>query len=208
MKLYYAPGTCSLSPHIAALEAGIELEIERVDIRGRPHRTETGAHFAGINPNDYVPALALDDGSVLTEGTAIVQYLADLNPEAGLAPPAGTPDRIRLQVWLNFIATELHKTYSPWLFHPEFGAEAQAFARRRIAARLGFVESHLAANGPHILGERFTAADAYLFTIVRWSGFAKVDLAPFPRLRDLVDRVGARPTVREAMRAEGKKAAA
>jgi glutathione S-transferase len=208
MKLYYATGTCSLSPHIVALEAGIELELERVDIRRSPHLTETGADFAGINPNGYVPALSVDDGSVLTEGAAIVQYLADLNPGAGLAPPAGTPDRIRLQAWLTFIATELHKTYSPWLFHPEVGAEAQDYARRSIAARLGFVEKHLAANGPHLLGHRFTAADAYLFTIVGWSGFAKVDLAPFPRLRDFMDRVGARPTTREAMRAEGMRAAA
>ena len=208
MKLYCAPGTCSLSPHIVALEAGIDLQLERVDIQRTPHLTETGADFVAINPNGYVPALALDDGSVLTEGAAIVQYLADLNPAAGLVPPAGTPDRIRLQAWLNFIATELHKSYSPWLFHPEVGAEAQDFARRKIAARLGFVEKHLAANGPHMMGDRFTAADAYLFTIAGWSGFAKVDLAPFPRLRDLMDRVGARPTVQDAMRAEGMKAAA
>jgi glutathione S-transferase len=208
MKLYYAPGTCSLSPHLVALEAGIELELERVDIHRTPHLTETGADFASINSNGYVPALALDDGSVLTEGAAILQYLADLNPEAGLAPPAGTPDRIRLQAWLNFIATELHKSYSLWLFHPEVGAEAQGFARRKIAARLGFVEKHLAANGQHIIGDRFTAADAYLFTIVGWSSFAKVDLAPFPRLREFMDRVGARPTVREAVRAEGMRAAA
>ncbi len=208
MKLYYALGACSLSPHIVALEAGIPLDIERVDILKTPHVTEAGADFGAVSPNGYVPALVLDDGSVLTEGAAIVQYLADLKPEAGLVPPAGTLDRTRLQAWLTFVGTELHKTYSPWLFHPEVGAEAQSFARRKIAERLGFVEAHLAANGPYLMGERFTAADAYLFTIVGWSAFTKVDLAPFPNLRAFMERVGARAKVREAMQAEGMKVAA
>lgn len=208
MKLYYATGTCSLSPHIVALEAGIPLELERVEIMKSPHVTGTGTDFTTINPNGYVPALLLDDGSLLTEGTAVVQYLADLKPEAGLAAPAGTPERYRLQSWLNFVATELHKMYSPWLFHPEYGSQAQDVARRIIGRRLAFVDNHLAGAGPFLTGDRFTAADAYLFTIVGWSAFAKVDLSGFPHLRAFMERVGARPRVREAMQAEGMKAAA
>ncbi|GAA2878736.1 glutathione S-transferase [Aminobacter niigataensis] len=208
MKLYYATGTCSLSPHIVAFEAGISLDIERVDIFKKPHVTSTGHDFTKVNPNGYVPVLELDDGSLLTEGAAIVQYLADLRPEAKLAPAAGTRERYELQSWLNFVASELHKMYSPWLFHPEYGAQAQEVARGKIAERLASVESHLAGTGPYLMGETFTAADAYLFTIVGWSDFAKVDLSAFPRLRAFMDRVGARPMVREAMRAEGMKLAA
>jgi glutathione S-transferase len=208
MKLYYAPSACSLAPHIVAREAGIPIDLERVDIAKAPHITETGADFTRVSPNGYVPTLLLDDASVLTEGAAIVQYLADLNPEAGLAPPSGTLARTRLQSWLNFVGTELHKTYSPWLFHPEVGADAQAFARHKIVERLGFVESHLAAHGPYLMGEAFTVADAYLFTIVSWSSFTHVDLAPFPSLRTFIDRVAARPKVREAIQAETRKLAA
>jgi glutathione S-transferase len=208
MKLYYATGTCSLSPHIVAAEAGLALATERVDISAAPHRTADGTDFTTINPNGYVPALVLDDGSVLTEGAAIVQLLADLAPASGLAPPAGTPERYRFQAWLNFIATELHKMFSPWLFHPEFGAQIQDVARGKIATRLAHVEHELATRGPFLMGERFTAADAYLFTIVGWSGYAKVDLAPFPTLRAYMQRVGARPQVQTAMRAEGMKIAA
>ncbi len=207
MKLYYATSTCSLSPHIVALEASIPLELERVDIRKTPHVTEAGNDYHSVNPNNYVPALELDDGTILTEGAAIVQYLADLKPDTGLAPPAGTPERTHLQVWLTFIATELHKMYSPWLFHPEYGSQAQDVAREKIIERLAFVEEHLSNGGPFLMGERFTAADAYLFTIVGWSALAKVDLAAFPHLREFMDRVGTRPKVREAMQAEGMKVA-
>ena len=208
MKLYYATGTCSLSPHIVALEAGIELDLEKVNLAKTPHPTETGVDFTTINPNGYAPALELDDGSVLTEGAAIVQYLADLKPEAGLMQPEGSTGRYRQQSWLNFIASELHKMYSPWLFHPEYGTQAQDVARQKIAERLGVVESHLAKSGPYLAGERFSAADAYLFTIVGWSAFTKVDLTAFPQLRAFMDRVGARPNVRAAMQAEGMKIAA
>lgn len=207
MKLYYATGTCSLSPHIVALEAGIPLDIERVDIFKSPHVTGIGGDFTKVNPNGYVPALELDDGTLLTEGAAIVQYLADLRPASKLAPAAGTRERYRLQSWLNFVASELHKMYSPWLFHPEYGAQAQEVARGKIAERLAYVENHL-GNGPFLMGETFTVADAYLFTIVGWSAFAKVDLSTFPRLRAYMDRIGARPKVQEAMLAEGMKLAA
>ena len=207
MKLYYATGTCSLSPHIVALEAGIKLDLEKVNLARTPHPTETGADFTSVNPNGYVPALELDDGTLLTEGAAIVQYLADLRPASKLAPAAGTRERYRLQSWLNFVASELHKMYSPWLFHPEYGAQAQEVARGKIAERLAYVENHL-GNGPYLMGETFTVADAYLFTIVGWSAFAKVDLSTFPRLRAYMDRIGARPKVQEAMLAEGMKLAA
>lgn len=207
MKLYYAAGTCSLSPHIVANEAGIPLDLERVDIRKSPRVTETGADYSTVNPNGYVPALKLDDGTVLTEGVAIVQYLADLKPESGLAPRTGTRERVELQSWLNFIASELHKMFSPWLFHPEYGAQAQDVARAKIADRLTFVERHLAAGGPFLLGGTFTAADAYLFTITGWSAFTGVDLSPFPHLRDFDSRIAIRPAVQEAMRVEGLKVA-
>ncbi|KYB44831.1 glutathione S-transferase [Brucella anthropi] len=207
MKLYYATGTCSLSPHIVACEASVPLDLERVDIRKSPHVTGKGDDYSAVNPSGYVPALVLDDGSVLTEGVAIVQYLADLRPGSGLAPAAGTSERVALQSWLNFIATELHKMFSPWLFHPEYGVQAQEVARAKIAQRLAHVERHLAAAGPFLLGETFTAADAYLFTIVGWSDFARVDLSAFPHLRDFQARVGERPAVRKAMHAEGMKVA-
>lgn len=205
MKLFYSPGACSLSPHIVAAEAGIALELERVSLGKTPHTTSSGTDFSAVNPNGYVPVLELDDGTRLTEGPAIVQYLADLKPETGLAPPAGTVARAQVQSWLNFIATELHRMYSPWLFHPEYGEQAQTVARGKIAGRLGYVDAQLAAGGPFLTGEAFTVADAYLFTVVSWSKIVNVDLASFPSLRAYLERIGARPGVRDAMRAEGLK---
>jgi glutathione S-transferase len=205
MKLYYSPGACSLSPHIVAVEAGIALELVRVNLGRTPHTTASGGDFSSVNPNGYVPVLELDDGQWLTEGPAIVQYLADLKPESALAPAAGTLARARLQSWLNFIGTELHKMYSPWLFHAEYGEQAQTVARGKIAERLGFVDRHLAAAGPFLAGESFSVADAYLFTAVSWSKLVNVDLSAFDALRAYLERVGARPAVREAMQAEGLK---
>lgn len=207
MKLYHASGTCSLSPLIVAHEAAIPLELVRVDIRKSPHVTETGNDYFEVNPNGYVPALALDQGTVLTEGVAIVQYLADLNPDSGLVPPAGTLERVVLQSWLNFIAAELHKMFSPWLFHPEYGTQAQEVARAKIGERLAHVERHLQAGGPFLFGETFTVADAYLFTVVGWSDSTGVDLSAFPHLRDFLGRIGARPAVLAALRGEGIKVA-
>jgi glutathione S-transferase len=201
MKLYYAPGACSLSPHIVAREAGIDLELERVDLGTKPHRTETGADFTQINPKGSVPALRLDDGQLLTEGPAIVQYLADLAPASGLAPAASTLERYRLQEWLTFIGTELHKMFSPWLFHPEYGEQAAQVAREKIAQRFAFLDVHLAEQ-PYLLGQSFSAADAYAFTIVGWAGPMRIDLAPFPHLKRYLDRIAARPKVREAMQLE------
>lgn len=205
MKLYYATGTCSLSPHIVAIEAGIALELERIDIRKIPRVTETGADYARINPNLYVPALALDDGTILLEGTAIVQYLADLVPASGLAPPAGTMARVQLQSWLGFIATELHKVFSPWLFHPEYGAQAQDVARSRLAARLDYVERQLGDGRQYLLGNTFTVADAYLYTVLSWSEVAKVDLGAFPQVMALLASIDDRPAVREAIRYEAQR---
>lgn len=205
MKLYYATNTCSLSPQIVAREAGIALELEKVDLA--THRTETGADYRTINPLGYVPALRLDDGTLLTEGAAIVQYLADRAPAAKLAPAAGTIERYRLQEWLTFVSSELHKMFSPWLFHPEVGEHAQQAARDKIAGRLAHVEQRLSGK-TFLLGDTFTAADAYLFTIVGWSKFVGIELAAYPNLRAYMDRVAARPQVREAMRAEGMLKAA
>lgn len=207
MKLYYATGTCSLSPLIVAHEAAIPLELVRVDIRKSPHVTETGNDYSEVSPNGYVPALVLDQGTVLTEGVAIVQYLADLKPDSGLAPHAGTLERAVLQSWLNFIATELHKMFSPWLFHPEYGTQAQEVARARIGERLAHVERHLKAGGPFLCGKTFTVADAYLFTVAGWSDSTGVDLSSFPQLRDLLGRIRTRPAVMAALRAEGTQMA-
>lgn len=205
MKLYYATGTCSLAPRIVAHEAGIALDDERVDL-GR-HRTTNGGDYIRINPNGYVPALALDDGELLIEGAAIVQYLADFAPASGLAPAAGTRERDRLQQWLTFIATELHKMFNPWLFHPEYGAEPQEVVRRKITERFGRIEDHL-ADRDYLLGDCFSVADAYLFTIARWSRMFEIDLTPYPRLVNYLERIAARPAVADAMRAEGIGASA
>lgn len=203
MKLYYSPGTCSLSPHIVAREADIPVDLVRVDIRSNPHRTADGADYAlTITGKGYVPALELDDGAVLTEGAAIVQYLADYAPESGLAPPAGTFERYRLVEWLSFIGSELHKMFSPWLFHPEHGEQAAGVARGKIGERFAFIDRHL-QDRRYLLGDRFTVADAYLFTIASWSRLVGIDLAAWPSLAAYADRIAARPAVQDAMRAEG-----
>lgn len=207
MKLYYAPGVCSLAPHIVAHEAEVPLDLEKVDIRVSPHRTESGADFTTVNPKGYVPVLQFDDGELLTEGVAILQYLADLKPQAGLAPAFGTPERYRLQEWLTFVSSELHKMFSPWLFHPEYGEQAAGIARGKIAERFTFIERHL-ANKTFLVGDRFTVADAYCFTVVGWAPLTRIDLTPWPNLSAYVKRIGERPKVRAAVAAEGRKAAA
>lgn len=199
MKLFYASGACSLSPHIVAHEAGIELRLQKVDLKTKTIATE--GDFLAINPKGYVPALELDSGEILTEGPVIVQYLADLKPAAGLAPPAGTLARYRLQEWLTYINSELHKTYSP-LFRPdtppETRAERQAYLRKRYA----YVEGQLKGRA-FLFGETFTVADAYLFTVTNWAARVQFDLAPLSNLKAFQDRVAARPAVKAAMRAEG-----
>ena len=199
MKLFYKSGACSLSPHIVAQEAGIELRLQPVDLKTKTIASE--GDFFAVNSKGYVPALELDDGEVLTEGPVIVQYLADLKPEKGLAPPAGTMARYRLQEWLGYINSELHKTYSP-LFRPDTAAETRAERLAYLNKRYGVVEKRL-ADRPYLLGENFTVADAYLFTVTNWAGAVKFDLAPFPNVRAFQERVAARPAVKAVMKAEG-----
>jgi glutathione S-transferase len=199
MKLYYSPGACSLSPHIALREAGFTPELVKVDLKTK--KTESGDDYTAVNPNGYVPTLVLDDGTVLTEGPAIVQYIADQVPERKLAPANGTIERYRLQSMLNFISAELHKTFGTF-FNPKASEDWKAAARALIGRRLKHVDS-LLAKGPYILGEEFTVADGYLFTILNWSGLLKVDLAPWPRIGEYQNRISSRPAVQEALRAEG-----
>jgi glutathione S-transferase len=206
MKLYYATGTCSLSPHIVALEAGLTLQLEKVDNKAK--RTESGQDYWQINPKGYVPVLALDNGELLTEGPAIVQYLADLKPESGLAPANGTLARYRLQEMLGYINSELHKSYSP-LFKPDTPEPTRAERKEYLLRRYQFIEDVLAKQ-PWLLGDHFTAADAYLFTITNWAKHVALDLSGFPALLAFQKRVAERPAVRAAMEAEGlaKKPAA
>ena len=199
MKLYYMPGACSLSPHIVALEAGLTVQLEKVD--GKTKRTASGADFLQINPKGYVPALQLDSGEVLTEGPAIVQYLADLKPGSGLAPPNGTLPRYRLQAWLGYINSELHKTFSP-LFNPASSDELKADRMAYLHKRYALLDS-LLAKQPWLLGEHFSVADAYLFTVTNWSRNVNLDLSDFPAITDFQHRVAARPAVQAALRAEG-----
>jgi glutathione S-transferase len=200
MKLYYAPNTCSLATEIVAAEAGIPLERDKVDLA--THRTAAGLDYRTVSPLGYVPALRTDDDQVVTEGVAILQYLADLAPAANLAPRAGTFERVRLQEWLNLIATELHKSFSPWLFHPEVGAAAQSYAKTRIRDRLAYLDRRL-ATAPFLLGESFTIADAYAFTIVGWSKLVGIELEEYPALALYFAQIAKRPAVRAALRAHG-----
>ena len=199
MKLYYAPGACSLSPHIALREAGLDFTLEKVDLKSK--KTASGADFLAVNAKGYVPALQLDNGQVLTEGPAIVQYVADQKPQSGLAPAAGTIERYRLAEWLNFITSELHKSFSP-LFNAEAAPAWKDAARANIAKRLDLIERHLDGK-QFLLGDRFTVADGYLFTVLNWSGWTKFDLSKWPRVQAYLARIAERPKVREALAAEG-----
>jgi glutathione S-transferase len=199
MKLYFSPGACSLSPHIVAHELGLPLKLEKVDTQTK--RTETDRDFWQINPKGYVPALELDNGEVLTEGPAIVQYLADQKGNTALAPANGTLARARLQEALNYITSEIHKSYSP-LFSDATPEATREERKAYLAKRYGFIEKILAKQ-PWLLGEHFTVADAYLFTVTRWADFVKLDLSAFPHVQAFQKRVAARPAVQAAMAAEG-----
>jgi glutathione S-transferase len=199
MKLYYTPGACSLSPHIVASEAGLAVDLVKVDLA--EHKTESGEDYTTVNPKGYVPALRLDDGSVLTEGPAIVQYLADQKPGSGLIPAAGTIDRYRVQEWLNFIGTELHKNFSP-LFNKASSDDVKNTAKTNINKRLAYLNDQLASR-QYLMGGNFTVADAYAFTIVNWTNFVGIDLKPYPNLGAYMGRVAARPKVHETLKAEG-----
>jgi glutathione S-transferase len=199
MKLFYASGACSLSPHIVALEAGIDLRLQKVDLKSKTIASE--GDYLTINPKGYVPALQLEDGEILTEGPVIVQYLADRKPEKGLAPAAGTLARYRLQEMLGFINSELHKTYSP-LFRAETPAETRTERLAHLRKRYAIVEKQLEGR-QYLFGDSFSVADAYLFTVTNWAGTVKFDLSPFPNVRAFQARVSARPAVQAAMKAEG-----
>ena len=198
MKLYYGVNACSLATLITALEADQPVELVKVDIYHDPHTLPDGSSYAAVNPKLYVPLLEFEDGRRLSEVAVQLQYLADRAPGSGLAPDRRSEDRYVLQEWLNYISSELHKSFSPWLFHPEVGQAAQDTARAKIAFRLQFVEQKLSGRD-YLLGD-FTVADAYLFTILNWSKFAKVKLDSFPNILAWQARVAARPAVQEAMR--------
>jgi glutathione S-transferase len=199
MKLYYKAGSCSLSPHIVLRELGLSFDLERVDTKAG--RTATGQDFRTINPKGYVPVLQLDDGAVLTEGSAIVQYLADRKPEGQLAPPPGSLERYRVQEWLNYIATELHKGFGGPVF-ASASDETKQQAREAYGKKLDFLAEHLKER-KFLLGERLTIADAYLFTVLTWSKGRGIELERWPALKQYFERVLARPAVRAAMQAEG-----
>ena len=199
MKLYFSPGACSLSPHIVANEAGIPLTLVKVDTK-----TKTIARhgdFWEINPKGYVPALELDDGQLLTEGPAIVQYLADLAPAAGLAPANGSFERVRLQETLNYLTSEVHKAYSP-LFKDDVLPAVREERLEYLERRYALIEKQLEGRS-YLFGERFTVADAYLFTLTRWARIVKLDLSGFTNLEAFQKRVGSRKAVIAALRAEG-----
>jgi glutathione S-transferase len=199
MKLYYSTGACSLSPHIVLREAGFPFELEKVNLASK--KTSSGDDYLEVNPKGYVPALRLDSGDVLTEGPAIVQYLADKAPEKQLAPAAGTMERYHLVEWLNFISTEVHKSFSP-LFKPNTPEETKQAYRDLIAKRLGIVEKQLQGRD-YLTGNQFSVADAYLFTVLCWARPMSIDLGQWPAVQAYMQRVAARPAVHEAMKVEG-----
>lgn len=197
MKLYYAPGACSLSPHIVACEAGIQLELVKVDLG--EHKTESGADFTEVNPKGYVPALQLEGGEILTEGPAIVQFLAEQKPERDLAPEYGTLDHYRLLEWLNYISTEVHKAFAP-LFSQAADEEKER-AKNTVGKRFDFVEERL--DGDYLLGDHFSVADAYLYTVFCWLGVHKIPTDRWPKLEAFRKRVEERPAVQKALGEEG-----
>ena len=199
MKLYYSPGACSMAPHIVAREAGYKLELEKVDIPNK--KTSDGSDYWAINPKGYVPALQLDDGKVLTEVGVIIQYLADQKPESGLAAKPGSMERYHQMEAVNFAATEVHKQLGA-LFNPKMTPEMKEVQMGTIERRFNALEKLLAGK-QFITGDKFTIADAYLFTVLRWTGPLKVDLGKWPNIKNLVARVGARPAVQETLKAEG-----
>lgn len=199
-QLYYSPGACSLAPHIVLRELGEDFSLVKVSTK--THKTEDGKDFYAINPKGYVPALGLGNGEVLTEGAAITQFLADNKPGSDLAPRAGTIERARLNEWLVFINSEIHKTFSP-MFNPATSDEQKKSIKERLAGRFDFVEKSLGDGRSYLTGEKFTIADAYMFTIVNWSNFTGIDLGPWPKLKAFQARVSARPHTQAAMKAEG-----
>ena len=199
MKLYYSPGACSMAPHIIAREAGYQFDLEKVDIPSK--KTAGGEDFWRINPKGYVPALKLDNGQVLTEVGVIIQYLADQKPESGLAPKAGTMERYHLMEAVNFAATEIHKQIGA-LFNPKMTPEMKEVQLGVIERRFNALEKALEGK-QYVMGEKFSVADAYLFTVLNWTGMHKIDLGKWPNIKGFMARVAARPKVQETLKAEG-----
>jgi len=199
MKLYFAPGACSMAPHIVLREAAYSFDLEKVDLTRK--QTESGENYMNINPKGYVPALRLDDGEVLTEVAVVLQYLADQKPESGLAPKLGTKERYRLMEWLNFVSSEIHKPFGS-LFNSKIPAEWRENQLELLGRRFDYLAAQLDGK-LYLAGDQFTVADAYLFTVLNWSSLLKVDLKKWSRLQDYITQVAARPAVEEAMRAEG-----
>ena len=199
MKLYYAPGACSLAAHIALREAGFSFELEKVDLASK--QTENGENYSKVNPKGYVPALKLDNGEVLTEVAVLLQYIADEKPDSKLAPKFGSMERYRLMEWLSFIATEVHKTLGA-LFNPAITPEWKASQLATFGKRCDVLVEQLDGK-QYLLGDSFTIADAYLFTVLGWTGLHQVDMGKWPTLTDYMGRVAERPAVTEAMTKEG-----
>jgi glutathione S-transferase len=205
MQLYFSPGACSLASHITALEAGVPIQLERADTKTK--KLVDGSDYYAVNSKGAVPALKLDDGQVLTEGVAIMQYLADRKPESKLVPANGTLERYRVQEWLNYITSEVHKGYSP-LWNSAADPKVKEYALANLEKKLDWINGQLAGK-QYLTGDNFTVADAYLFTVINWSFFLGMNLDKWPALKDFHARVAARPKVQEALTAEGlnKKAA-
>lgn len=199
MKLYYSPGACSLASHIALYETGLPFEIDRLIKTTK--MTTSGENYLQINPKGYVPAIKLDNGNILTESAVVLQYIADQKPDSGLAPPCGTMERYHLQEWLNFISSELHKSFSP-LFNKDASEDVKSHARSMLGKRLVYAETQL-ANEAYLMGDHFTVADAYFFVVMNWSKIVGFELTPFPHIKKYLAGVAARPAVQAAMKAEG-----
>ena len=199
LKLYYVPGTCALCPHIILHEAGISFTAEKVNPKDKT--TESGQNYNAINPKGSVPGLVMNNGELLTEVAVVVQYIADLVPDKKLAPLPGTLERYRLQEWLNFISSEIHKGYSP-LFNPKVPEETKTVFKERLASRISIAAKSLEGKD-YLMGKTFTVADAYLYTVLRWSPRMNVDLSPWPVLQAYMEDIAARPAVKAAMAEEG-----
>jgi len=199
MKLYYSPGACSLSPHIVLLEAGAKFDLAKIEFPSK--KTSDGEDLLTINPKGAVPTLRLDDGDVLTEGAVIVQYIADQAGNTTLAPVPGTKERLKVQEWLNYIASELHKSFSP-LFKPTTPDAYKAIVKANLDKQFAYLDKTLAGKD-YLTGKNFTVADAYLFTIMNWRHLHKMDISAYKNLATYLDRISARPKVKEAMQAEG-----
>jgi glutathione S-transferase len=199
MKLYFSPGSCSLSPHIVLREAGANFKLEQVN--NQEKKTKSGKDYWSVNPKGQVPCLELDNGDKLTEGPVIVQYIADQKPSAGLAGSPGTMERYRIQEWLNFTTSELHKTFGP-IFRPTTPDAFKDISRANLGKRFDWIDQELAGN-QYLMGDKFSIADAYMFTVMRWSPRVNIDISKWPNIKAYVDRVAARPKVQEALKAEG-----